>query len=268
DHRLDSAKLELQPLSGNGLAQQVLDKIQSSQAVFRSQQVGAVLKAMGQDEAQLNSYSGSDQTLLFNAIDKIDAQLLLDGGKDLAKAIAKTQQNFSGDTLRVWNRFSEDQRVSLDELKSVFLEEDPKMLADAMLALAERLRGRKLYGAAWTLAQLASQYPNTELRAKEMVGYLEGKRLSTEYIISDFFDHGGTSMALDLLALIPAVGFTRKISRVAWLAEKGPWLRIPLTMLAGGAIHWGSTKALKIMTGYTGDILPSSFREFAGEFAS
>ncbi|MCE9625232.1 MAG: hypothetical protein K8R69_07260 [Deltaproteobacteria bacterium] len=265
---LDSAKLELKPLNDNALAVTVLDQIQTNEAMFHSRQLCLILKALGQDAAQTNGYSAEDLEALNTAIQDVEAQLILSGGKSLEKAIQAAQSNFSPEVQKIWRRFSDSQKVPIAELSQAFLETDQSLLASDLLRLAELNRDRKLFGTAWALAQLASEFPATEKRAKDLSAYLEGKRTSTEYVISDMFDHGGSSMAIDLLALIPSVALTRRLSTAGWLLKQRSLVRVPLTLLAGGAIHWGSTKALKLVTGYDGKILPGSVKEFAGEITS
>jgi len=265
---LDSAKIELKPLSDNGLAVKVLGQIQTNEAMFHSRQLGLILKALGQDTAQISGYSAGERETLATAIEAVESQLIISDGKNLEKAIESAKRTFDPSTQKIWERFSDSQKVPIAELSQAFLETDQSLLASELLRLAELNRDRKLFGTAWSLAQLAAEFPATEKRAKGLSDYLEGKRTSTEYVISDMFDHGGSSIAIDLLSLVPSVALTRRLSTAGWLLKQRALVRVPLTLLAGGAIHWGSTKVLKVATGYDGKILPGSFKELAGELTS
>jgi len=268
DRHLDTAKLELQPVADNRLAKEVLGQIQNHEAIFHARQLAFVLKALGKDAAGPCSFSESQSARLTQAIEAIESRLILDGGTDLNRAVAAAQETFSPEVRKVWDCFAQIQRIPLAELASAFRETDPALLADQLLRLAELHRERKHFGTSWALAQIAAEYPRTEQAAKKLSAYLEGKRLSTEYVLSDMFDHGGSSIAIDLLALAPSVALTRRLSTVAWLARRRGIARVPMTLLAGGAMHWGSTKVLKGLTGFDGKILPGSWREFGGELTS
>jgi len=268
DRHLDTAKLELKPIADNRLAKEVLGQIQNHEAVFHARQLAFVLKALGKDAAGPCSFSESQSAKLTQAIEAIESRLILDGGTDLDKAVAAAKEGFDPEVRKVWDCFAQIQRTPLAELTAAFQETDPGLLADQLLRLAELHRDRKHFGTSWALAQIAAEYPKTEPRAKELSAYLEGKRLSTEYVLSDMFDHGGSSIAIDLLALAPSVALTRRLSTVAWLAKRRGIARIPMTLLAGGVMHWGSTKVLKGLTGFDGKIMPGSWREFGGELTS
>lgn len=268
DRHLDTAKLELQPIADNPLAKEVLGQIQNHEAIFHARQLAFVLKALGKDAAGPCSFSESQSARLTQAIEAIESRLILDGGTDLNKAVAAAQETFSPEVRKVWDCFAQIQRTPLAELASAFRETDPALLADQLLRLAELHRDRKHFGTSWALAQIAAEYPQTEQAAKKLSAYLEGKRLSTEYVLSDMFDHGGSSIAIDLLALAPSVALTRRLSTVAWLAKRRGIARVPMTLLAGGAMHWGSTKVLKGLSGFDGKIMPGSWREFGGELTS
>ncbi|MFO1462878.1 MAG: hypothetical protein U1F66_03815 [bacterium] len=264
----DGAKLELSRLGDNPLAREVVGQIQKHEALFHARQIAFVVKALAQDSFQAGKYSETERLQIFQAVDQVESEMIASGKTDLGKAIAAAKLKLDPATLATWNRFSETQATPLAELSDAFLETDPELLAKGLLRLAEAYRERKLYGTAWALAQLAAEHPQTEKAAKDLSSYLEGKRLSTEYVVSDMFDHGGSAMAIDLLALVPSVALTRRLSTVGWLARRSGLIRVPLTLLAGGAIHWGSSKAIQALSGYDGQIMPRSLREFGGEFAS
>ncbi|MCC7345267.1 MAG: hypothetical protein IT573_10035 [Deltaproteobacteria bacterium] len=268
DRHLDTAKLELKPIADNPLAKNVLGQIQNHEAVFHARQLAFVLKALGKDAAGPCSFSDAQAAKLTQAIEAIESRLILDAGTDLDKAVAAAKEGFDPEVRKVWDCFAQIQKTPLAELAAAFQETDPGLLADQLLRLAELHRDRKHFGTSWALAQIAAEYPKTEQRAKQLSAYLEGKRLSTEYVLSDMFDHGGSSIAIDLLALAPSVALTRRLSTVAWLAKRRGIARVPMTLLAGGVMHWGSTKVLKGLTGFDGKIMPGSWREFGGELTS
>lgn len=268
DRHMDTAKLELQPIADHRLAGEVLGQIKNHEAVFHARQLAFVLRALGKDAAGPCSFSESQSAKLTQAIEAIESRLILDGGTDLDKAVAAAKAGFDPEVRKVWDCFAQTQRTPLAELAAAFQETDPGLLADQLLRLAELHRDRKHFGTSWALAQIAAEYPKTEPRAKQLSAYLEGKRLSTEYVISDMFDHGGSSIAIDLLALAPSVALTRRLSTVAWLARRRGIARVPMTLLAGGVMHWGSTKVLKGLTGFDGKILPGTWRDFGGELTS
>jgi len=265
---LDGAKLELEPLTDSRLAQDVIGQVQNQDSVFHARQASLVLKALVQDTAQSSSLSEADQSSLLRMIDAVEAELLLSGGQDLGKAIQAARGKVEAPLGQAWDRFAQAQRTALAEITDAFLETDPSLLAEGLLRLSDQYRERKLYGTSWALAQIAAENPKTAKHAKEISDYLEGKRTSTEYVLSDMFDHGGSSMAIDLLALLPSVALTRKLAATRFLVEMSAWKRIPLTLVAGGLIHWTSSKAIMAVSGYDGKILPGSFRQFGGELAS
>lgn len=268
DRHLDTAKLELNPIADHPLAEGVLGQIKTHESQFHARQLAFVLKTLGKDAAGPCSFTETDKLHLTSAIELIEAQMIIDNGTDLKKAIAAAEVNFDPTTKKVWDCFATTQHTAIAELAAAFLETDPALLADNLLGLAELHRQRKHFGTSWALAQISAEYPSTQKRAKELIAYLEGKRTSTEYVLSDMFDHGGTSIAIDLLALAPSVALTRRLSAVAWLANRRALVRVPMTLLAGGALHWGTTKALKGLTGYDGKIMPESLRDFGAELAS
>ena len=268
DRHLDTAKIALDPVRDNFLAKEVLKQIGTRETFFHARQIAFVLKALGRDAAGTCAFTEAQSALLDSAIESVENYLVLHNSNDLNKAIAETRAALPSDVQKVWDCFASHQQTAIAELSAAFLETDPELLADNLLRLAEQYRDRKHYGTSWALAQIAAEYPKTQGRAKELSAYLEGKRTSTEYVLSDMFDHGGSSIAIDLLALIPSIALTRRLSTVAWLANRSAFVRIPATLLAGGLAHWGSTKAIKGLSGFDGQIMPRSFRQLGGELAS
>lgn len=265
---LDTAKIALDPVSDNFLAKEVLKQIGTRENFFHARQIAFVLKALGRDAAGTCAFTEAQSTLLDSAIQSVENYLVIHNSNDLNKAIAETRAELPPDIQKVWDCFASHQQTAIAELSAAFQETDPELLADNLLRLAEQYRDRKHYGTSWALAQIAAEYPKTQARAKMLSAYLEGKRSSTEYVLSDMFDHGGSSIAIDLLALIPSVAMTRRLSTMAWLANRSAFVRIPSTLLAGGIAHWGSTKVIKGLSGFDGQIMPRSFRQFGSELAS
>lgn len=268
DNHLDSARTTLQPIAQEPLADALLESIEDRESRFRAVQGSLVLKSLAQDHAREKNYSEGELEKLRSAIGDIESQLLSKPSQPWSAAIEEAKKGFSADALKAWENFAKSQELHLKELGGLFQEKDREILAQGLLNLAERFRQEKYFGTSWTLAQLAAEFPTTEGKAKTLIDHLEGQRSSTEYVISDMFEQGGTSMAVNLLSLIPAVAGARRFSQIGAIATKPFLARVPLTLLAGGALHWGSTKALMGISGYDGQIMPRSFGEFGREFAS
>ncbi|HKY62900.1 MAG TPA: hypothetical protein VJR29_05710, partial [bacterium] len=268
ENHLDTARLTLQPVDQEPLGKAVLEKIEGHEAHFRGIQASAVLKALAVDHGRERELSESEKENLGKALADIETQLLAKPGASWSQAIEAAKPGLSADALKVWESFAAGEKSRINELESLFKEKDRELLALGLINLAERLRGQHYFSTAWTLAQLAAEFPKTQEKAKALIDHLEGQRSSTEYIISDMFDQGGTSMAINLLSLFPAVGGARRLSQWGRLAAKPFWLRYPTTLLAGGSMHWASTKGLMWATGYDGQIMPRSWGEFGGELAS
>jgi hypothetical protein len=268
DNHLDSARLALQPLPKEGLAGAIVENIEDREGRFRALQASATLKALAAEGARNHEYSGSDQTKLSEAVSAIESQLISKPGASLSKAIEAAKPGLSADALKAWERFAGEQENRLKELDGLFQEKDRDLLAHGLLNLAERLREQKYFSTSWTLAQFAAEFPDTQPKAAELIQYLEGKRSTTSYVISDMFDHGGSSMAINLLSLFPAVAGARRFSQTARIASKSFFLKAPATLLVGSGIHWSSTKGLMWASGYDGQIMPRSWGEFGAEFAS
>src|SRR5262249_307272 len=100
------AKIELQQIGNNRLAQNVLSEIQNQEAKSRNQQAGAVLKALAQDVSD-PKYA---RALLLDTIDKIQAQPLPDGEKNLAAAILKMEEKLPPSALELWRQFRKEQQ--------------------------------------------------------------------------------------------------------------------------------------------------------------
>lgn len=268
DNHLDSARSTLQPVSQEPLAGAVLESIEDRELRFRAIQSSVVLKSLAQDHAREHRYSESEREKLRSAIGDIESQLIAKPSMSWSAAIEEAKKGFSADTLKAWEGFAAPQQLHLKELDSLFQEKDRELLAHGLLNLAERFRQEKYFGTSWTLAQLAAEFPQTQAKAQGLIAHLEGQRSSTEYVLSDMFDQGGTSMAVNLLSLLPAVAGARRFSQIGAIASRPFLARVPLTLLAGGSIHWASTKGLMWATGYDGQIMPRSFSEFGKEFAS
>ncbi len=268
DNHLDSARTTLQPVGEEPLGKAILGKIEDREARFRGIQASAVLKALAQDHGREHDYSESEKEKLGTALNDIEAQLLAKPSAPWSAAIEAAKKGFSAETLKAWESFATGEKSRINELESLFKEKDRELLAMGLMNLAERLRKQHYYSTCWTLAQLAAEFPETQEKAKVLIDHLEGQRSTTEYVISDMFDQGGTSMAINLLSLFPAVAGARRISTWGRLATKPFLLRYPLALVGGSSIHWASTKLLMGATGYNGQIMPRSWGEFGAEFGS
>jgi len=179
--------------------------------------------------------------------------------------------NKSGETLQSFDSFLREEEALLRELRSKFAETNAVQRATGLTGMADRLYEEKYYATAWTLAKFASNIssnPAASRRGRSLVEHLEGKRLSTKYVVSDLLDHGGTSILVDMIALAPAVKLMGYASKLGWLSRQAPMAHGMVKMLAGGAAHWTSSKAIQGLIGYSGAVMPRDLSEFAGQFAS
>ncbi|HKX13351.1 MAG TPA: hypothetical protein VJP40_09375 [bacterium] len=268
DNHLDTARQTLQGVGEDPLGKAILGKIEDREARFRSIQASAVLKALAADYGRQHDTAESEKQKLGEALADIEAQLLSKPSASWSESIETAKKGFSAEVLKAWENFATGEKSRLKELESLFKEKDRELLATGLMNLAERLRQQHYYSTSWTLAQMAVEFPGTQKKAQELIDHLEGQRSTTEYVISDMFDQGGTSMAINLLSLYPAVAGARRISTWSRLAAKSFWLRYPAALAGGSSIHWGSTKGLMLATGYNGQIMPRSWGEFGTEMGS
>ncbi len=240
---LDAAKSELTPVAQHPYAQKLLTRIAETERSYHARKIGMLLSALIADAGLNGRLSGAVEM-----VERIYAQ----EGCNLGTCLQQAQKDFDPVTRGAWEVFSKKLGWALEEIDQAFQEKNASLLATNQLNLALRFREKQLGGAAWVLAQMAAEHVETREEAKALLSHLTGGRLSTEYLISDFFNQGGSSIALNLLSLIPTIAITRRLSPLRGL-------------LASGAIHWGSNKALMLLTGFDGKILPSSFGDFVGE---
>lgn len=249
---LPGALAQLKNHPGNPLARQLATDIAALEERDQKTPLGDLVKALVLDASVLHSYSKEEEGLLLAAAELVGTYFLQGDKRDLRGAIEKAKADWDEKTRASWERFDKNYGPVLSQVNDAFQETNQEILAKNCLWLARDFRGKKLGGSAWLLAQLAAQEPASKSDAEGLKQNLEGRRVSTEYLISDFFDQGGSSIAIHLLALAPTIGFTRKL-----------WRTRPLyALLAGGPIHYLSTKTLLALGGYDGKILPRSFGEF------
>jgi len=256
--RLDQAKENLAPIFQIPLAQDLLKKIEISEQQFYGRQLGTLLKAVVQDQATQGIWDEGQKNSLFSTIDLLENDYFLLDKSTLKKTLATLGPQLSQGDQALWSLFSSRNQSLIDSLDSVFQDPDPSVRAHSLMNIALDLQKGDSAGASWWAARLASEDDETRNDAQSLIAYLEGRQRSTEFFVSELFNQGGTSMAINLIALIPTVGLTRKLYR----------MRPLYAYLAGGLLHWASQKSLMWATGFDGAIMPHSIRDFAGQLGS
>ncbi len=215
-------------------------------------------RALAQDAVKLGFYSKTDKLLLFQALNQIENSWTDQSALMFRDAILKAQADFNAETRQVWRKFFKDHESDYQALQHLFLERDPRLLGERQLALAHQFRKRQLFGTAWTLAKFAEHHPKIQSAARPLIEDIEGKRIDKEYLISDLFDQGGSSIALNMLGGFGGLYLTRKVQR---LQRHTAWV-------LSGPLHFLSTKAAMWAVGYSGKIWPKSGLEWGGELFS
>jgi len=254
----EQAKLKLARILDNPLASELLRNIKASEREVLGKQIATILKTVAQDQRSKGEISEAQKDHIFTAIDLFE-QTYSQETKTKLSTVLKEVEGKLDQTLRFdWLLFSNTHQELIASLDSAFQDPSASMRAHSLLLIALTLRESQSSGAAWWTAHLALDDPASHDQAKQLIDHIEGKKFSTEFIVSDLFDQGGTSMLTNLLALVPTIGLTRKLYR----------MRPLYAYMAGGLVHWAATKSLLLATGFTGEIAPHSMKDFAGELGS